>query len=231
MLAHSFFLTLSLEHPFLCISHILLDCKDAADLCAVWMRNSFIVFAYCLQRYQEEPYTLASTIQWFLTKEREILQMAELSNQVCIHTSHRRHHPLCYHKVSLSSSSSSSASLLHDCLYADSYFPHLLSLYSSFSLSTSPFLSPLSLCLCLPVSLCVSFSFSPSLSLSLSFSTSPFQVQSLQVQQENMETDNQRNMLKKLEDLRQRVQVCAWKREKGRERERESCFNVQSSPL
>ncbi|XP_012680392.2 signal transducer and activator of transcription 2 isoform X2 [Clupea harengus] len=77
------------------------------------LQCNFRKFKQNFQRYQEEPYTLASTIQWFLTKEREILQMAELSNQV----------------------------------------------------------------------------------------------QSLQVQQENMETDNQRNMLKKLEDLRQRVQV------------------------
>ncbi|XP_043979370.1 signal transducer and activator of transcription 2 [Gambusia affinis] len=34
------------------------------------------------QRYQDEPYVLASTIQWFLDKEKEILASAELSEQV-----------------------------------------------------------------------------------------------------------------------------------------------------
>ncbi|KAM4741825.1 signal transducer and activator of transcription 2 isoform 2-T3 [Anableps anableps] len=34
------------------------------------------------QRYQDEPCALASTIQWFLDKEKEILKSAELSEQV-----------------------------------------------------------------------------------------------------------------------------------------------------
>lgn len=77
------------------------------------LQCSFRKFKQNFQRYQEEPYTLASIIQWFLTKEREILQMSEL----------------------------------------------------------------------------------------------PDQVQSLQVQHGNMETDNQRSMQKKVEDIRHRVQV------------------------
>ncbi|XP_064822343.1 signal transducer and activator of transcription 2 isoform X2 [Oncorhynchus masou masou] len=39
-------------------------------------------FKQSFQRYQEEPYNLASIIQWFLVKEKEILQNAELAEQV-----------------------------------------------------------------------------------------------------------------------------------------------------
>uniref|UniRef100_A0A4W5KVK1 Signal transducer and activator of transcription n=1 Tax=Hucho hucho TaxID=62062 RepID=A0A4W5KVK1_9TELE len=39
-------------------------------------------FKHSFQRYQEEPYNLASIIQWFLAKEKEILQNAELAEQV-----------------------------------------------------------------------------------------------------------------------------------------------------
>uniref|UniRef100_A0A4W5KVL4 Signal transducer and activator of transcription n=1 Tax=Hucho hucho TaxID=62062 RepID=A0A4W5KVL4_9TELE len=38
-------------------------------------------FKHSFQRYQEEPYNLASIIQWFLAKEKEILQNAELAEQ------------------------------------------------------------------------------------------------------------------------------------------------------
>lgn len=36
----------------------------------------------CLQRYQEEPYNLAVIIHWFLRKEKEILNDAELAQKV-----------------------------------------------------------------------------------------------------------------------------------------------------
>uniref|UniRef100_A0A8C8HVH6 Signal transducer and activator of transcription n=1 Tax=Oncorhynchus tshawytscha TaxID=74940 RepID=A0A8C8HVH6_ONCTS len=39
-------------------------------------------FKQSFQRYQEEPYNLANIIQWFLVKEKEILQNAELAEQV-----------------------------------------------------------------------------------------------------------------------------------------------------
>uniref|UniRef100_A0A673YVG8 Signal transducer and activator of transcription n=1 Tax=Salmo trutta TaxID=8032 RepID=A0A673YVG8_SALTR len=39
-------------------------------------------FKHSFQRYQEEPYNLANIIQWFLAKEKEILQNAELAEQV-----------------------------------------------------------------------------------------------------------------------------------------------------
>ncbi|NP_001138896.1 signal transducer and activator of transcription 2 [Salmo salar] len=39
-------------------------------------------FKHSFQRYQEEPYNLANIIQWFLEKEKEILQNAELAEQV-----------------------------------------------------------------------------------------------------------------------------------------------------
>uniref|UniRef100_A0A8C7Q2S2 Signal transducer and activator of transcription n=1 Tax=Oncorhynchus mykiss TaxID=8022 RepID=A0A8C7Q2S2_ONCMY len=39
-------------------------------------------FKQSFQRYQEEPYNLANIIQWFLAKEKEILQNAELAEQV-----------------------------------------------------------------------------------------------------------------------------------------------------
>lgn len=36
----------------------------------------------CKQRYQDEPCALASTILWFLEKEKEILANADLAEQV-----------------------------------------------------------------------------------------------------------------------------------------------------
>ncbi|XP_062401284.1 signal transducer and activator of transcription 2 isoform X2 [Sardina pilchardus] len=46
------------------------------------LQCSFRRFKQNFQRYQEDPYTLARIIQWFLTKEREILHMVELPDQV-----------------------------------------------------------------------------------------------------------------------------------------------------
>ncbi|XP_076124435.1 signal transducer and activator of transcription 2 isoform X1 [Alosa pseudoharengus] len=46
------------------------------------LQCSFRRFKQNFQRYQEEPYTLARIIQWFLTKEKEILRMVELPDQV-----------------------------------------------------------------------------------------------------------------------------------------------------
>uniref|UniRef100_A0A673MJS7 Signal transducer and activator of transcription n=1 Tax=Sinocyclocheilus rhinocerous TaxID=307959 RepID=A0A673MJS7_9TELE len=42
--------------------------------------------------YQEEPYTLATIINWFLVKEREILNDAELAQQVSTLKYHHHHH-------------------------------------------------------------------------------------------------------------------------------------------
>lgn len=40
------------------------------------------VLSLLSQKYQDDPMTLASTISWFLEKEKEILQTADLDQQV-----------------------------------------------------------------------------------------------------------------------------------------------------
>ncbi|XP_053492351.1 signal transducer and activator of transcription 2 isoform X2 [Ictalurus furcatus] len=46
------------------------------------MHRNFRHFKQQFQRYQEDPCNLAETINWFLIKEREILQAAELTQEV-----------------------------------------------------------------------------------------------------------------------------------------------------
>ncbi|XP_062854029.1 signal transducer and activator of transcription 2 [Trichomycterus rosablanca] len=46
------------------------------------MQRNFRRFKQIFQRYQEDPCTLAEIINWFLASEREILQAAELAQQV-----------------------------------------------------------------------------------------------------------------------------------------------------
>ncbi|KAI4891937.1 hypothetical protein NFI96_021908 [Prochilodus magdalenae] len=46
------------------------------------MQRNFRRFKQNFQRYQEDPCTLAEIINWFLTSEREILQAAELAQEV-----------------------------------------------------------------------------------------------------------------------------------------------------
>lgn len=51
----------------------------------------------CLQKYQEEPYTLAAIINWFLVKEKEILNDAELAQQVSTLMCYHHHHSYFQH--------------------------------------------------------------------------------------------------------------------------------------
>uniref|UniRef100_A0A8C1LET1 Signal transducer and activator of transcription n=1 Tax=Cyprinus carpio TaxID=7962 RepID=A0A8C1LET1_CYPCA len=46
------------------------------------LQRNFRRYKQNFQKYQEEPYTLANIIHWFLVKEREILNDAELAQQV-----------------------------------------------------------------------------------------------------------------------------------------------------
>uniref|UniRef100_A0A671RZJ7 Signal transducer and activator of transcription n=1 Tax=Sinocyclocheilus anshuiensis TaxID=1608454 RepID=A0A671RZJ7_9TELE len=46
------------------------------------LQRNFRRYKQNFQKYQEEPYTLATIINWFLVKEREILNDAELAQQV-----------------------------------------------------------------------------------------------------------------------------------------------------
>ncbi|XP_014022633.1 signal transducer and activator of transcription 1-alpha/beta isoform X3 [Salmo salar] len=46
------------------------------------LQHNICRFKHNFQRYQEEPYTLASIILWFLRKEEEIVHSAELAEQV-----------------------------------------------------------------------------------------------------------------------------------------------------
>jgi len=57
-----------------------------------------LVTLSCLQKYQEEPYTLAAIINWFLVKEKEILNDAELAQQVSTLKCYHHHHPYYQHQ-------------------------------------------------------------------------------------------------------------------------------------
>uniref|UniRef100_A0A673MJL3 Signal transducer and activator of transcription n=1 Tax=Sinocyclocheilus rhinocerous TaxID=307959 RepID=A0A673MJL3_9TELE len=56
------------------------------------LQRNFRRYKQNFQKYQEEPYTLATIINWFLVKEREILNDAELAQQVSTLKYHHHHH-------------------------------------------------------------------------------------------------------------------------------------------
>uniref|UniRef100_A0A8C2L453 Signal transducer and activator of transcription n=1 Tax=Cyprinus carpio TaxID=7962 RepID=A0A8C2L453_CYPCA len=56
------------------------------------LQRNFRRYKQNFQKYQEEPYTLANIIHWFLVKEREILNDAELAQQVSTLKYHHHHH-------------------------------------------------------------------------------------------------------------------------------------------
>lgn len=56
-----------------------------------------LLVIFSLQKYQEEPFTLAAIINWFLVKEKEILSDAELAQQVSTLMCYHHHHSYFQH--------------------------------------------------------------------------------------------------------------------------------------